>query len=505
MVLVDHQVPGGQVGVGLQLLPVGGALLGGGPGAGGFSCAPLLTLGDDGQLQIRVLQPAGQSPHREDDLPRLGQGLQGEVHPGLHLLLPQEGLEIQGTLLAGHQHQHGEARALVVGEVLHRRLQAGPEGGQLLGYDGQEALGVQRVGGQGEGVQIGERKILQTAAQPVEGEAQLPAGAVQLPPLQQGLYVLLQLPLVGLGPLSHPAALGQEDAGVQGQEVRRRGQLGVDEGQIPVGRRKGPPLSQGVPVLLEGDRQVLVSVPPGLGGELVQPLQQPGQPPLGELRQGLRRGQEDGPVHVLGAPLGGGIKGPHGVQLVPPELRPDGGGHAGGVHVQNTAPQGKLARPLHLVTADVAGGGEGLGEPVQVGLPPRLQHRAGGVQHLGRQGALLEGLHRGHQTGELPPAEPPQQVQPPVLPLVGDGGDAVEHEGAGGEHRDLPSGEIGQVPGHPPGLPLVGAHHHHGTAGLLPQGGGEVGPVDRRQAGDGGGGFPALQGGGQLLKFRQIF
>src|SRR5699024_7711904 len=115
----------------------------------------------------------------------------------------------------------------------------------------------------------GERKILQTAAQPVEGEAQLPAGAVQLPPLQQGLYVLLQLPLVGLGPLSHPAALGEEHTGVQGQEVRRRGQLWVDEGQIPVGRRKGPPLSQGVPVLLEGDRQVLVSVPPGLGGELV--------------------------------------------------------------------------------------------------------------------------------------------------------------------------------------------------------------------------------------------
>ena len=92
-----------------------------------------------------------------------------------------------------------------------------------------------------------------------------------------------------------------------------------------------------------------------------------------------------------------------------------------------------------------------------------------------------------------------------MLPLAGDGGDAVEHEGAGGQHRDFPSGEIGQVPGHPPGLPLVGAHHHHRAAGLLPQGGGEVGPVDRRQAGDGGGGLPALQGGGQLLKFRQIF
>ena len=226
---------------------------------------------------------------------------------------------------------------------------------------------------------------------------------------------------------------------------------------------------------------------------------------MGQLGQGLRRGQEDGPVHVLGAPLGGGIKGPHGVQLVPPELRPDGGGHGGGKYVQDAPPQGKLARPLHLVTADVAGGGEGLSELVQVGLLPRLQHGAGRVQHLGGQGALLESLHRGHQTGELPVAELPQQGQPSVLPLAGDSGDAVEHEGAGGEHRDLPSSEIGQVPGHPPGLPLVGAHHHHRAAGLLPQGGGEVGSVDRRQAGDSGGGLPALQGGGQLLKFRQTF
>ena len=251
-----------------------------------------------------------------------------------------------------------------MGEVLYRRLQAGPEGGQLLGHDGQEALGVHRVGGQGEGVQIGEGEVLQTAAQPVEGEAQFPAGAVQLPPLQQGLHVLLQLPLVGLGPLSHPAALGEKHTGVQGQEVRRRGHLGVDEGQVPVGGGEGAALPQGVPILLEGDGQVLVPVPPGFGGQFVQPLQQTGQPPVGQLGQGLRRRQEDGPVHVLGAPLGGGVKGPHGVQLVPPELRPDGGGHAGGKYVQDAAPQGKLARPLHLVAADIAGGGEGLSELV---------------------------------------------------------------------------------------------------------------------------------------------
>ena len=38
-------------------------------------------------------------------------------------------------------------------------------------------------------------------------------------------------------------------------------------------------------------------------------------PALGELGQGLRRGQEDGPVHVLGAPLGGGLT-DHPLQLL---------------------------------------------------------------------------------------------------------------------------------------------------------------------------------------------
>ena len=109
MVLVDHQVAGGEVGIGLELLAVGGLLFLPGPLLGGC-----LALGDDGQLQVGVLHAAGQAAHGEHDLSRFGQGLGGELHPGGHLLLPQEGLEIQRPLLRGHQHQHPEPGGLVV-------------------------------------------------------------------------------------------------------------------------------------------------------------------------------------------------------------------------------------------------------------------------------------------------------------------------------------------------------------------------------------------------------
>ena len=225
VVLVDHQVPGGQIRIGLQLLPVGGLLF---DRAGPLSNAAGLALGDDCQLQPGVLHPPGQPPHSEEDLPRPGQGLQGEVHPGFYLLLPEEGLEVQGPLLAGHQHQDGKPGALIVAQVLHRSLQAGPEGGQLLGHQGQHTPGSRRIGGQGEGIQIRKGEVLQPAAQLVIGAGQRPAGPIQLAPLQQGLDVLLQLPLPGLGPLPHPAALREEDAGVIGEIVCRGGQLRID-------------------------------------------------------------------------------------------------------------------------------------------------------------------------------------------------------------------------------------------------------------------------------------
>ena len=62
-----------------------------------------------------------------------------------------------------------------------------------------------------------------------------------------------------------------------------------------------------------------------------------------------------------------------------------------------------------------------------------------------------------------------------------------------GEDGDLPVQEGPQVSGQPSRLPLVGAHQHQGAAGVLPEGGGHAGPMDRGQAGKGQGRLPLTQ------------
>ena len=87
MVLMNHQVAGGQVGVGLQLLPVGGVF----PGPRLFD-GPRVALCDDGQLDGWILHSPGQAAHGDDRLPRPGQLLHLEIHSRLYLLLPEQSL-----------------------------------------------------------------------------------------------------------------------------------------------------------------------------------------------------------------------------------------------------------------------------------------------------------------------------------------------------------------------------------------------------------------------------
>ena len=142
-------------------------------------------------------------------------------------------------------------------QVLDRRLQTGPKGGKLLGGDGQQHLGRVRIGGGGKGVQIDHRPVPQQGGELGEGQGQLAAGAIQQPPLQQGLHVLIQLPLPGLGPVSHPGAFGEYHTGISGEIVGGGSRLWVDQRQIAVHSREGTALGNGLPVLLQGGCQLL--------------------------------------------------------------------------------------------------------------------------------------------------------------------------------------------------------------------------------------------------------
>ena len=78
--------------------------------------------------------------------------------------------------------------------------------------------------------------------------------------------------------------------------------------------------------------------------QLGQVLHQAGHALGVEMGQSLGHGQQDGLFGVLRAPLGQGIEEAHGVQLVAPELSPEGPVTVGGVDVHNAAPDGELAR-----------------------------------------------------------------------------------------------------------------------------------------------------------------
>ena len=216
--------------------------------------------------------------------------------------------------------------------------------------------------------------------------------------------------------------------------------------------------------------------------------------------QALGGGEEQDPFDVVGPALGGRVEGPHGVHLVPEEVNTHRLFHAGGKHVGDAAPHGKLAHALHLVAAGIPGGGEEVCQCVEGAALAGGQLQTGPLQGGGVQGTLEEAFHGRHQEGHALPLEAGEQGQPPLLPLVGDGHAAVEVEGPGAQDGGGLPGEGGQILGQPCGLPFVGAHQHHGEPGFPAQGGGQTGPVDGGQAGQGGGTAAAVDYGQQLLQ-----
>ena len=349
-------------------------------------------------------------------------------------------------------------------QVGDRRLQAGAKGGQLLGRHRQQAAGGHRISRQSEGVQIGRRPVGQPGVELREGAGQYGAGAVQLPPLHQGLGILLQLPLVGLGPLPHPAALRKEHTGVRRQVVGRRGQLGIDQRQIAVRGGEAPPLHQRLPVLPQSLDQLM---PPRLlrpCGQLLQPGCQPRRPSGRRWGSASAAGSSTARstfsvrrwVAGSNSPIASSSSPKNSARTAAPSL---------GSRHPRSRPAGQTVPRLPPVAPAVPGGGQCLSQLVQVIAPPGPQLRPGPVQLLRGQGPLKQSLHRRHQQGHLPRRHGPHQGQPPVLPLAGDSGRVVKDVGPGGRAPApaAPSGTPDPGPAAP--FPLVGAHQHHRPAG----------------------------------------
>ena len=385
VVLVDHQVPGGQVRVGLELLPVGVLF---DPLALPHGRSGELPLRQHRQLQGRPLAAGGQGAQGQPHLARRGHGGAGQIQRRRDAPLLQQPLEVPGPGLPAAEHQHRAAAVPVVLQVRDGGLQASAVRGELLGVHGQQPPGPQGVPGGGQGVLHDDGEVLQRRVQLLRRQSQAGVIPRQQPGGEQRLRILLELESGVLHPLVHPAALAEEHRRIRGQVVDAGGDLRVDGRQIPVRGRRGRAAPQPLRVLPQGlddPLRLLLFRASSVrqGGEL---LRQPRQAALRAVGQHLRRRKDQRGVHVPGPPLGGGVKGAHGVDLVVEELTAHRLVHQGGEHVQDAAPQGELAHALHLVAAGVPGGEQTLRQLPQLRLPPAVQGDGQGPQQLRRQG-----------------------------------------------------------------------------------------------------------------------
>ena len=234
---------------------------------------------------------------------------------------------------------------------------------------------------------------------------------------------------------------------------------------------------------------------------LFQHAAQPQHTALRQLRQSLGGWEEDGSGNVLRPPLGGRVEQAHGVDLVPPELRPHRRFRRRRKHVQQVAAQGELPRPFHLVAPGVPGGHQTAGQLFQVAVIPQREGQRRLFQQFRRQGALQQPFYRSHHQGRLVVGHGVEQIQPTVLPLTGSCGVVKDKLSPGQQAYWLPS-KSSQIGLEPRAFLLVRAEQHHAAPSDLPHGGGDVGTVDAGQAGDGDRAVTALRLCQQFLKFR---
>ena len=189
MVDVDHQIPGSQVRVGLELLAVGLLpqllLL--------FRHRQQLALRQHRQLQLRELAAGGQGADGDADLSGDRHGLPLQVHGGGDALVLQNAVEVFGPGLAAAEHQNGAAGVPVVAHVRDGGLQTAAVGGQLLGPHPHESSGPQGQAGGGQGVLHDDGEVRQPVVQLPVRQGQPGVVPGHDPRLDEGLRVLLHL------------------------------------------------------------------------------------------------------------------------------------------------------------------------------------------------------------------------------------------------------------------------------------------------------------------------
>ena len=503
--LVDDQIAGGQVGEGIELLAVGRLRLRPGTGAPG-GAVEKLALGEDGELDRRVLHAVGQGPVGQED-PALGRHAGGrEGHLNRDGPVGEILLQDLPPAAAAAEDEGTEAVFPVVLQIGGGDLQIAAVGRELLGDHVQNDGRLHRLreGGGKEGFQEESGPVGNGGADVLPAPDKVAELACQDPALEQAVKLEAEVLLPGVGGAAEVAVVAEDRDPVGGQVVGGGGKVRVDQAHIAVACPEGRAALQLLPVRLQRFHQLRVGLlaPLLAGKQAAQVLAETFHAARMEHGKGLSHGKKDDLIQILGPALGQRVEAAHGIQLVTEEFQADRVVGGGTEDVQDAAAHGKLAHALDQVAAAVArlkqAGGQGVG---RAGIAQTERNRRGEQRRPGH-GAQGEGLPGGDQQARLAGGKVIEPAQAVLLPLAGDRRTVIEGQVAARKDGILPAQKGSQLRLGPLGDHVVLADDEKGPLELADETGDQVGAVDLCCAGDGCV-FAAGQGGADPAELGQ--
>ena len=186
----------------------------------------------------------------------------------------------------------------------------------------------------------------------------------------------------------------------------------------------------------------------------------------------------------------------HRIHRVAPEFDADGLALEGGEEVEDAAAHGELARSLHLLAAAVAAAHERVDEVLLRAVLAVADREGRLAQRLRRDRALDQAADR-HGRDRRAAQQRPERAEALLLRLAGDGFALAEGEVAQPQRHGLLAEHGRKVARHVLRRRVVGTDHDERAACARAQRGGEIGPMDRAEAGNERGKSSALRKGGE--------
>ncbi|CDD54388.1 unknown [Ruminococcus sp. CAG:379] len=486
---MHHQIPGGNIRQGTDLLALF-VLFRLFPGMHG------LCLGNEGGFILRIGKAPGKAADHQQHPSRLTYAVRGGDIAG-NAAVPQViAQNADGLFRACHQHSP-VALLAVQGKILRQLPDLAAPGSGLHGFDVQQLPVGDPVAPLQKGIQIHADPLRQQLLHPGHLHQVPLQSLAQGTGFQQHPVILHILGLRTAHPLLHRHMLAEPDRA--GNVIQQGHGSGIQQGQVLVDVRQhfAPPEPLCVPV--QPYPQLRRTLAPEGFCQSFDLLRQ--QLRLGH--QGLL-GRRNGDLFLLIHPaLGCHLKGSDAVQGIPPELQPQGHGSLHREYIQQSAPDGKLGRALHLFTPDIAAAGQLLCQGADVVVLPDLEGDGTLLQQLRRQGGLQQRLAGCDQQGALSRLHRRKRRQPHMLVASGQPLHRGQRHFLGGEGQSpvLPQHQI-DVVAQPPGGGVI--LRYNKTGRITRQGGKQLRLVDVGYAGKRYGGNAPVQVLLQFLHRRQF-